>query len=363
MNAKSIRHVLYAFLPALAMSTAPQRTGAESVFPGKAWEETTPESQGVDTAKMNEALAQLKAITGPDGISQTMLIRHGRVIWQGEHTDSWHNVYSCTKSFTSITVGLLIEDGVLTPDTSLADFAPELKEFYPDLSVRHCLSLTAGYTSTDSNYPFTPAPPLFKDGEAMRYGGEALNMMSYAVTRAAGEPLIRIFKKRIANPIGIDRKWTWGDYGLVNGVQVNNTSGSVFKGIHTTARNMARVGLLLLNRGKWDGKQLVPEGWIEQASKPQSPSNLPLHDPNGWYKTIQGAYGFGFWVNGVRADGKRLWPDAPPHTFAMQGNMNNICFIIPEWDMVLVRLGTDGVTDAEDYTGVFKLLKAAIQTP
>ncbi|MDF3129314.1 serine hydrolase [Kiritimatiellaeota bacterium B1221] len=349
----------FAFLVTLSTISRLQPVHAETVFPGKTWEQASPESQGLDAEKVEAAMAHLKSLVGPDGISQTLIIRHGRIIWQGEHTDSWHNVFSCTKSISSMTVGLLIEEGILELDTPLSEFVPALKAQYPELSARHCLSLTSGYQAEDRSYPFTPAPPLFKDGEKMRYGGEALNMMSHALSQASGTPLSETFETRIAKPIGLGRKWDWGDYGRVEGVKVNNTSGSDFKGVHTSAQNLARIGLLLLNDGSWEGKQLLSKAWIDQATTPQSPADIPLHDEKGWYKTIQGAYGLGFWVNGIRADGKRLWPDAPAQTYALQGNLNNICFVIPEWDMVFIRLGTDKVIPNEKYNQIFSLLKKA----
>jgi len=349
-----MRTLLIAILLAGSLSIA---TARESVFPGKTWELATAESQGVDRVGLDAALHHLASISGPDGISQTMVVRHGRVIWQGDHTDSWHNVFSCTKSFLSITTGLLVEDGILGLETPLYTFVPGLKEHYPDMTAARCLSLTAGYTATDSDNPFTPAAPLFKDGSAFYYSSKALNMMAYALTKAAGEPLDELFKRRIADPIGMDRRWDWGDFGYVEGMRVNNGSGSHFKGVHTTAQNLARLGLLLLNEGRWNDQQLLSGDWIAEASRPHVKADLPMHDPNGWYSVIRGAYGLGFWVNGIRADGERLWPDAPDGTFAIQGNLNNICLVIPEWDMVLVRMGTDNVIDNDRYTEVFALLK------
>ncbi len=111
---------------------------------------------------------------------------------------------------------------MLELDTPLCDFAPELKELYPEM-ITAALSPISGYTSTDESYPFMPAKPLFKEGEAF-CRGEALNMMSYALTRAAGEPLQDIFKRRIADPIGMDRLFFWGDFGMVHGVRVNGAA-------------------------------------------------------------------------------------------------------------------------------------------
>lgn len=339
-----------------------ERVKTQTVFPGKIWETATPESQGVDSAGLNAAMKHMESLVGTDGVSQSMVVRHGRVIWQGEHTGSWHNVFSCTKSFLSIVTGLLIDDGKLSAGTPLYDFVPALKEFYPDMTAARCLSMTCGYSAVNPNHPFTPAPPLFKDGSAFHYhpNNVALNMLALALTKAGGEPLDVLFKRRIADPIGMDR-WLWGDFGYVDGVRVNGGGGCQFKGIHINAENIARIGLLLLNKGKWNGQQLLSADWIARAAVPQSPANLPMYDPNEWYKSVRGAYGYGFWVNGIRTDGNRMWPNVSAGTFALQGNCNNICFVIPERDVVVARLGTDRLINTDRYTEFFALLKSAME--
>lgn len=333
----------------------------QTVFPDKIWEAATPESQGVNSAGLNAAMKHMESLVGTDGVSQTVVIRHGQMIWRGEHAESWHNVFSCTKSFLSIATGLLVDDGKISAETPLYKFVPSLKELYPDMTAVSCLSMTCGYSALDLRYPFTPAAPLFKDGTAFHYhpNNVALNMLALALTKAGGEPLDKLFQRRIADPLGMER-WLWGDFGYVDGVRVNGGGGDQFKGIHTSAESIARIGLLLLNKGKWNGQQLLSADWIARATIPQAPADLPMHDPNEWYKTIRGAYGYGFWVNGIRPDGNRMWPAAPDATFALQGNYNNICFVIPNWDMVVARLGTDSLRGAGSYNEVFSLLKDAL---
>jgi len=331
----------------------------KTVFPSEVWDMASPESQQVNPAGLADALDHLRSISGSDGISQTLVIHHGRMIWRGEHADSWHNIFSCTKSALSLTAGLLIDDGKISLESRLCDWIPSLKALYSETTVRHCLSLTCGYAPAESD-PFAPAAPLFQDRRAFHYSNTAFNVLALALTRAGGEPLDALFKRRIADPIGIDDRWIWGETGTTNGLRVNGGGGDRFKGVHTSAENMARVGLLLLNKGRWNSQQLLSEDWIAQASRPQAPADLPLHDPNGWYKKLSGAYGFGFWINSVRADGTQLWPDAPAGTFAMQGNLNNICVVIPDWDLVLVRMGTDQLINPARYTEVFARLKTAL---
>ncbi len=107
--------------------------------------------------------------------------------------------------------------------------------------------------------------------------------------------------------------------------------------MYLSASDLARFGLLYLNRGVWDGRRLLNASWIEQAPQPQVPASLP----HGGYRADsdgRGIYGFNWWVNGIKHDGKPPWPSAPPKTFLARGFNNNVCFVVPEWDLVLVRM-------------------------
>jgi CubicO group peptidase (beta-lactamase class C family) len=120
----------------------------------------------------------------------------------------------------------------------------------------------------------------------------------------------------------------------------SDPSGNGNKHILITAREMARFGHLFLNRGNWNGQQLIPTEWVQQATSVQVPATTPWAQPESDIDG-RGCYGFNWWVNGTRADGKRAWPGAPEGTFAASGHNNNKCLVIPEWNMVIVRLGLD----------------------
>ena len=154
--------------------------------------------------------------------------------------------------------------------------------------------------------------------------------------------LEELFRRRIAEPIGMSREqWNWGDWGQVDGVVVNGGSGNNGKQLNLSAREAARFGLLFLNRGHWNGKQLVSERWVDEATRVQVSGTVP-HGFAERSSEGPGEYGFNWWVNGVKPNGQRKFPGAPSHTFCGAGHNNNRCFIIPEWNMVIVRLGLDG---------------------
>ncbi|MBI2479921.1 MAG: hypothetical protein HYV60_15205, partial [Planctomycetia bacterium] len=125
------------------------------------------------------------------------------------------------------------------------------------------------------------------------------------LTRAAGEPLEALFKRRIADPIGINPKaWDWGDFATVDGVVVNGGSGNSGKHITISAREMARLGHLFLNKGNWNGKQLISAAWIDAATSVQVPAETPLGHPESNIDG-RGVYGFNWWTNGAQPGGER----------------------------------------------------------
>ncbi len=332
------------------------------VFPQNDWIVTSPESQGVNSEKLEKAMSYLESICGKDGVSQSMVIRNGYLIWKGTDTDKMHNVYSCTKTFTGTVLGLLIDDGKCSLETKAKDYIQELGKFYPDLTLRHFTTLTSGYESFGRRSPFIQDFPLFESGTKFHYCDSSMNQFANVLTQIAQEPVKDIFKRRIADPIGMDpSKWRWEDFGIVDGLLVNGGSGSQAKGIHISAREFARFGLLFLNSGNWNGKQLISKKWVEQATSPRVDVSIPPYNHRAWYTGLIGAYGFNWWVNGKRRDGKRRWPDAPTKTAAAQGNYNNYCFIIPEWSMVFVRMGTDKRINNDLYTYFFAKLRLAIE--
>ncbi|MBI3922026.1 MAG: serine hydrolase, partial [Armatimonadetes bacterium] len=103
----------------------------KTVFPGAKWQEATPESQGVDSAKLKAAVAHVDEKFGADGAKQLVIIRNGYLIWKGPNVDAYHKIFSCTKVFTSTVFGLLSDDGKCSVDDLAVKHLPALDEQYP----------------------------------------------------------------------------------------------------------------------------------------------------------------------------------------------------------------------------------------
>ena len=331
---------------------------------------------GVDPAKLKAAVEYVaNGLKEYGGAGTLFMVRNGYAIGAGPECDRQYQIYSATKSFTSTVLGLLIDDGKVTLSTLAKDLEPALAKQYPAVTLRHFATMTSGYDSVGGSYEFDsqkrgdswnpgpPAPPLFPPGTKFRYWDDAMMQFGSLLTKAAGEPLDRLIKRRIADPIGIT-KWRW--------TESDSSVGRVLcwtGGIHTSSRELARFGHLFLNRGNWNGRQLISASWVGQATSVQVPASIP----NDELPRSRGAavYGYNWWVNGIKPNGERLWPGAPPRTFYANGLHNNVCIVVPEWNMVIARTngarkggGTNTPPNVDEiWSGFFTRLGEAVASP
>ena len=344
-------------------SAGPVQAGAVMTYPGRVWEEATPESQGVDSRKLEAAVRWFDERLPKDGVKRLVIARKGRLIWSGSETDVEQGVWSMTKSLSALAMGPLVDAGKCGPDTRVADVLPEMRTTYPEMTLGQLLAMTSGYEAQGdwppanpsyinggSTTPFVPkTTPQFPPGTRFSYWDSAMNVYGLAISTLAGESKRELFHRYIADPIGMDPEaWDWGKFTKVGGVVVSGGSGNKGKHFEATARDLARIGHLMLNRGRWGEEQLISEGWIDEITRIQVPADLPLGGPiadlygERFPFDGRGVYGMGWWVNGIGPDGGRHWQGCPEGTFAALGYNNNVLFVVPEWDLVVVRLGLDG---------------------
>jgi CubicO group peptidase (beta-lactamase class C family) len=326
----------------------PPAEAGSAVFPGEHWETGTPESQGVDSAGLAAALAHLETFCGDDGVDEVVVVRNGVLIHRGPAAEKAHDIWSCSKSFASTALGLLVEDGKASLDTRAADHEPLLEEHYPEVTLRHFTTMTSGYDAVGrsrweedsedwSATPFVPAPPLFAPGTEYAYWDEAMIMFGRVLTRLGRDDLHALLKTRVTDPIGLG-EWEWWTEETVDGIPIRFGG----TGIKMSALQLARFGLLFLNEGRWGDEQIVPARWVREATTPQVPRDLPVAATDRAKTRGSGVYGYNWWVNGITSEGERFLPHAPPRTYYASGLNNNMLFVVPEWDLVFVRMGVDG---------------------
>ena len=152
---------------------------AQNAFPGADWQQATPQSQGVDPVKLQEATTYLEGFGNAD--QSIVVIRNGYLISKSSNIDNFHQVWSCTKSFTSTVLGLLIDDGRCTLDTPAKDHLAVLASNYPDVRLRHFATMTSGYQAAvelggtsggQSATWWEPGTPRFAPGTRFEYLGQ-----------------------------------------------------------------------------------------------------------------------------------------------------------------------------------------------
>ena len=318
-----------------------------SVFPDEDWQRIDPKTLGVDAEVLQNALDTLLQYSGTHGTDEMLIVRNGYVLFTGDSINRQHGIYSCSKSFTSTALGLMIDDGKCTLDTRAADFVPELSTLYPNLTLRHFATMTSGYSargdsrwgepSADwSTMPYTIDTPLFEPGTRYAYWDEAMMMNGKVLTNILSGDLKTYLTERVTDPIGMGA-WEWWAEDTLGTVPLRNGC----TGVALSASQLARVGLLYLNEGNWNGKQLLPAAWVRAATSVQVPVDLPVANTDRNSTKGNGAYGYNWWVNAPNNGAPWSMPDSPPLAY-MSGFNHNLCFVIPEWDMVVVRMGEDG---------------------
>jgi len=282
---------------------------------------SSPEAQGVSSSIIREFIET--ANSEIDTLHSFMLVRHGYVVaegwWKPESPEKPHVLHSLSKSFTSTAVGLAVAEGKLSIDDPVLKFFPEDAPADPSaklkaMRVRDLLTMSTGHEVEAKFTPDTPwvksflaQPVPHKPGAHFMYNTPATHMLSVIVGKVTGQTVLDFLKTRLFDPLGIENP-TWS-----TSPQGNTVGGW---GLHIRTEDIAKFGQLYLQKGKWNGKQLLPEPWVTQAiSKQVSNGSDPAKD---WDQ----GYGFQFW---------RCRHGA----FRGDGAFGQFCIVLPEQDAVI----------------------------
>jgi CubicO group peptidase (beta-lactamase class C family) len=268
----------------------------------------TAESQGVESAAIASFVTAAEQTI--DHLHSIMLLRDGHVIaegwWHPYAPEHPHLLFSLSKSFTSTAIGMAIEEGLLTLDDPVISFFPaetpaDVSENLAALRVRHLLSMSVGQATEpmsrerhqENNWAkaFLHHPIEFQPGTQFLYNSIATYMLSAILQGITGQTLTDYLRPRLFDPLGI----AYADWqSCPRGINVGGW------GLSITTDAIARFGQLYLQRGQWQGRQLIAESWIAAATTQQISNGS---DPNSDW--AQG-YGFQFWRcrhNAYRGDG------------------------------------------------------------
>lgn len=304
----------------------------------------SPESAGIPSAAVSGLLDQLERARVP--MHAFLLARRGRLVSEAYYApygpERLHRMFSVSKSLVSLAVGLLEQDGLLSPDDGIAEYFPEKlpEKVHPwirDMTIRDMLKMQTCHSATtyklhperDWVESFFTTPPSHPPGRMFRYDTSCAHTLCALAEKLTGRPLLDYLREKCLNEIGFseDAYFLRDPFGVSMG-------GS---GLMARPSDLMRLGLLLFNHGKTrEGRRLLPEGYLRQACAFQTPT---AHAATFAEEAF--GYGYQFWM--TRHGG-----------FACYGMGGQLVVVLPRQELVCVTAadtqempgGTQAIYDA-----------------
>jgi CubicO group peptidase (beta-lactamase class C family) len=297
-------------------------------------------------------------------IAAMLVVRHGYAVFERYYGDfgpqSHFSVASVTKSVLSALVGIALRDGLLREiDQPIENFFPGHRA--SGLTLRHLLTLTAGWPYHDFNHrpdsvgDMLAEPLAAKPGERFQYGETPPHLVSAILTKLTGGSASAYAVRELFQPLGMWRdasRWReipgtlnhsgeWPADGLPWKCDANGIS-TGGHGLHLTAQDMARFGLLYASGGWWQDRHLLPAAYVAESTRPQSRGGSPMWMPYGWLWWVPG------WHRG--------------HAMLAAGFGGQALYVNSDLDLVIVlasKPAPDGATD--DWAVLNRYLVAAVR--
>ncbi|MGN0204115.1 MAG: serine hydrolase domain-containing protein, partial [Coprococcus sp.] len=287
----------------------------------------TPEKTGISSSYMEEFFRAL-CHENSSGLHGVMVLRQGSVIAEASYApycnDIPHITHSLSKSITALAVGLAIDEGRLSLNDKIIDIFSDEYNFLnlnilrmKDLTVEHLLTMSSGVqfnemgavTADDWIKGYLDAALAFEPGSRFQYNSMNTFMLSAAIEKRCGCPVSVYLKDRLFNPLGIRFPyWEKSPFEIEKGGW----------GLSLCIEDMAKIGQLLLQKGRWQDRQLIPAEWIALATSQhiETPDEM---NPYG--------YGYHFWI-------------CPgPDAFCCNGMLGQNIIVLPATEMVIVTTG------------------------
>jgi hypothetical protein len=335
------------------------------------WEKRSPEQVGMDPKRLAAAIELAKQsdnaktfsrnpqeyievrtkeegsgeILGPFRERTTIngvVLRNGYIVAEFGDTLRPDMTFSVAKSFVSTTVGLAFDAGLIK------DVHDRVGQYVKDggydsphnapITWHQSLQQTSEWEGTlwgkhdTADRRRGKDRQLQKPGTFYEYNDVRVNRVALSSLMVWRRPLPDVLREKIMSPIGASSTWEWHGYRnsdvTIDGKTMKSVSGGGHwgGGVWISSRDLARVGYLFLRKGRWNGRQLLSERWIQLATTPGE---------------VNPVYGYMWWLN----TGQKQWPGVPESAFAMLGAGSNICFVDPEHDLVVVLRWVDRRSD------------------
>ena len=289
----------------------------ETYFP-----RVTPESEGISSEKLTQMLRELAAARHTD-MHHLLVLRNGQVICECNfapyRSGIWHATYSMCKSITGMAVGFLISEGKLSLDENVYDIFEKRngllqKILRPNLTVEHLLTMKSGVqfnemgvvSGNDWVDSFLNAPVKGTPGEAFEYNSMNTYLLSAIIQERTGMKMVDYLRPRLFEPLGI-RKVFW------ESCPAGITKGGW--GLFLCPEDAAKLGVMYVNGGKFEGKQIVPAEWVAASTSVHATPPEKM-----------GKYGYGY----------QVWMEERPGSFAFNGMLGQNVLGYPDTGVVIV---------------------------
>jgi CubicO group peptidase (beta-lactamase class C family) len=292
---------------------------------------STPATEGISTQAVINMMDSLMALPECD-IHHVMVVRHGKVVAElhpapFRATDS-HTLYSASKTFVSLAVGCAIDDNLLRLDDRVMTFFPDkrtnrVSDNMAAMTVRDLLMMASGVkpdwtmrnNSLDWVKDWLAKPVDNAPGSLFQYDSMCTFMLSAILQRVTGQTMLEYLQKKLFEPMHITiADWESSPDGI-------NTGGW---GLRVQAETMAKLGLLLLNKGRWEGQQLINADYVEAACSRLIDGGAKETTP-----PTDGNQGYGY----------QVWQSKWPGSYRADGAMGQYTVVVPQEDLVVVILG------------------------
>jgi CubicO group peptidase (beta-lactamase class C family) len=254
--------------------------------------------------------------------------------WENYTDSSVSNSFSVAKSIVSLLIGVAIDEGkISSTEQKVGDFIPSFaKGANAQLTIKNVLTMSSGinwdesyaspFSVTTKAYYGDNLPKLMQDIQVIETPGKSFNYLSgntqllaMILEKATGVNVSEYASQKLWQPLGAQHNALWS-------LDIENGHEKAYCCFNSTARDFAKIGQLILNKGSWQGKQLIPASYVEQATQPAQYLIDESGDPVDFY-------GYQFWI--INHKGMQI-----PYA---RGILGQYIFIIPQKNAVAVRLG------------------------
>lgn len=327
------------------------------------WRVAPPHETNLDEAALARLVQTLidgdPAARRPNLIHSVLVAHRGRLVleeyFHGYTRDTPHDIRSGGKTFASILLGAVMEDGAaVSPETPVYQLLSDMGPFADSdprrerMTLAHLMTHTAGLDCDDNNeaslgnegklwgqsdpdfWRYTlNLPMVHEPGEHYAYCSANLNLMGAALKTASGQSLPEVFDRIIARPLQFGRYY-WN--------VMPNGEGYLGGGAYLRPRDWLKVGQTFLDRGVWNGRRIVSEAWVERSTSPRiaiSPETTGLSEEEFQNFYSPGVDGYAWHRYGVRVG------DRVVEEYEANGNGGQLLIIVPEYDLVVVFTGAN----------------------